>query len=435
MSPRRDAAADRSWADGLARSWAAPLLAAVLVACGAQPPPRGAASPLDHAPPQADARHPIVNGEPDVGHPAVVAIGARRVDCEESLSPHCSGTLIAPQVVLTAAHCVAGTPWGDDLEVLFGPSSRDPAAQVARVRRAEVHPTYRPRGSGEDVGADLALLILEAPIDSAAIPPAPLDRQGQAKLQIGDRVTMVGFGSTGPLGEPPGRKRVGTARITSLADTDLRVANEPSVSCHGDSGGPVLFRAGGSELLVAVMAGGDPGCQQYSDNLRLDAFLASFIEPFLLPGAPAEPPTPADAAGALDGPLCEPTCSAQAPCPLGLRCQQASVPAGTAPRCIVPGLPPGTFAEPCTQASQCGGGAERCARLQTGNHDGACRCYRSCTPASAPGCALTAPPRADAAPGTRARPWAFLAALTLALLALMAVRRCRSPGRIRDLRS
>lgn len=429
MSPRGPAPAEgrpaAGWLAGFARATA---LGPALIACAPQPAPPLAADPRADQAPTGHTRRSIVTGQLDSGHPAVVGIGARRTDCEELLSIHCSGTLIAPQVVLTAAHCVADTPWGDALEVLFGSSPRDPQAQLTQVQRAVVHPTYRAKAAGPATGVDLALLLLLPPSDQVAAPPADIDRGNQVTLQVGDTVTLVGFGSTGPLGEAPGRKRTGTAHIENLRDADFRLSNSPSVSCHGDSGGPVFVRQGERELLVGVMTAGDPGCQRYGDNLRIDGHVEAFIAPFLSPGTVvSNVPSPPSS---LDGPLCESPCSAQAPCPAGLRCQESSLPDGDSARCILPGLLPGTFGEACSQASMCGGSGERCVRLHAGQAEGACRCYHACGPTSASGCSIVSVPKPDPAAvqqGPRAAKFALLASL----LGLLAALQRRPPRRAR----
>src|SRR5215467_138032 len=76
----------------------------------------------------------------------------------------CSGTLVSPSVVLTAAHCVASDPVGI-LTVFFPGGAR--ANYFAKA--FAIHPEYSPSQLAD---ADLALLLLESPV--ADVAPMPL---------------------------------------------------------------------------------------------------------------------------------------------------------------------------------------------------------------------------------------------------------------------
>ena len=326
--------------------------------------------------PPAAVTAAIVGGTADSQDPAVVGIGTRRLDCEARLAVHCSGTLIAPRLVLTAAHCVAGASSGSTLEVLLGSDVTDPAVDLRRVAGVQVHPDYRTDGDP----ADLALLLLA---ESSPVAPVALNTTALDGSSVGQSVRLVGFGQTRPTGDPPGQKRSGTATLSEVQSTQLRIVPGPSLSCHGDSGGPLLSSASGSELLIGVITTGDPGCAAYGLNVRVDAFRRDFILPGVAWAAAAAPP-PAD--GPLAGEkLCAAACTSDADCPAGLVCQVGPTDEGLAPRCLIPGLLAGALAAPCTSQGQC---AERCVRVRADDGPAACRCATACateTPAAS-GC-------------------------------------------------
>lgn len=358
--------------------------------------------------PAASAR-PIVDGTLDTGDPAVVAIGTRRVGCGEDLAARCTGTLIAPRLVLTAAHCVIDPRLSSDLEVLFGSATDAPGSQLRRVVHVAAHPDYQADGDA----ADLAALILDAP---APVEPQPIDTGTLDDAWIDASVRLVGFGQPSSTEPTTGAKRSGTAVITDLAATTFRIEPDPAMSCHGDSGGPVLATRGGAEVLIGVTSLGDPGCREYGQNVRVDSFRASFLATWIDAAAtwPTPPPPDSVALASLGDEICTLPCTDDTACPDGLVCRPGPGPDGIANRCTLPGLVPGSFGAPCTDDATCD---ERCVRVATNDGPDACRCYQNCidAPMTEPGggCQIgisrTAGPAKDA-PGA---PLLALAALTL----------------------
>lgn len=331
----------------------------------------------------------VVDGTLDSGDPAVVAIGSRRVGCEERLAVRCTGTLVAPRLVLTAAHCVIDPRLSSDLEVLVGAGVDAPGAAFHRVVQAIAHPDYQ--ADGDD--ADVAVLVLDTP---AAVAPVALPADPVDAALVSQLVRVVGFGDTGPTGEPPGHKRTGTAVVTELAERWFRIEASPSMSCHGDSGGPVLGQlpgqAGGAEVLLGVVSRGDPGCADYGINVRVDAFAHDFIEPWIaMADALDQAAAPAADPGAIaEGELCTAPCAGDADCPDGLVCRPGL--AGDS-RCVIPGLLAGALGSDCDRDDMC---SDRCVRLRPDTDAGACRCHVPCADTPLPtgddgGCSAAGP--------------------------------------------
>ncbi|TMQ09501.1 MAG: S1 family peptidase [Deltaproteobacteria bacterium] len=203
----------------------------------------------------------ITNGTIDTGDPEVVAlVSGTRI--------YCSGTLVAPRVVVTAGHCVSGIRPD---RVLFGTDAATGRASLA-VAEAFAHPGFDRQLLRNDVGVVvLSVPAAEAP---AALPPSPLDG-----LLAGQTVRIVGFGVASPLDGVPLTKREGTTTISAASEVDFTFHPDPSQTCAGDSGGAAFMTIAGHEYLVGVTSAGDLGCVQYGRDMRVDAFVDDFIQP------------------------------------------------------------------------------------------------------------------------------------------------------------
>ena len=169
----------------------------------------------------------------------------------------CTGALVAPDVVLSAAHCLEQE----------GPFAVD-GVEVAGVRP---HPDYSPTRPGE---LDLLLLYLteerpEAPLVLGDAPP------------LGSAVRHVGLGLA--EGDSEHVLRASMAEVANLFDRILATEELDGGPCHGDSGGPVLDE---DSRLVAVTSF-TPDCDaDVNGSARVDV-AAAWIEDGLVAGPPA----------------------------------------------------------------------------------------------------------------------------------------------------
>lgn len=191
----------------------------------------------------------------------------------------CSGTLIAPDVVLTAAHCLEGfrleyQPRGGTLYV--SPSA-DPEADFSELRtplESVIHPDYT--WGGNEV-PDVALIFLSETMTE--VPPAVLltEDEAAAFIRPGQPIDIVGFGRSEPDG-PRGKKRGARTAIEIVGDTMFAFGVDPesagwTTKCSGDSGGPTyLADVGAAVRVIGVASKAQTGCASVSIDVRADAF-------------------------------------------------------------------------------------------------------------------------------------------------------------------
>lgn len=183
----------------------------------------------------------------------------------------CSGTLIAPQYVLTAGHCAEGV--GDTAGRFFV------GGQEYRTTKVFLHPSYNPGQLGQDGAHDIALYKLDRPVTNVI--PTPINRTVPV---VGQLLTLVGFGgggtgTTGHTGDY-GTKRVGTTPIDRVTTQTIFWNfdnNTESNTAPGDSGGPAFVTINGVRYVAGVTSGGDQanaGIGDTSFDTRVDAYAA-----------------------------------------------------------------------------------------------------------------------------------------------------------------
>ena len=206
----------------------------------------------------------------------------------------CSGTLVALDVVLTAAHCVAGSATDvippELVRVNFNPSlsfPSDPADPLAYgVVEVLVPPTLafsdQAGGNGKTTLAepwdDIALLRLAG--DVAGISPAPMagpDYLDGLNLR-NETFTAVGFGINGfAIGSAPSRaKSIIEFLHRSYADVQVlghdaypdRYLKISAANCFGDSGGPLFH---GQTVVAITIWTNSARCEGAGLDYRLDA--------------------------------------------------------------------------------------------------------------------------------------------------------------------
>jgi hypothetical protein len=203
---------------------------------------------------------PVLGGTRDDTHEAVVAIQTKPGVTTGEL---CSGAVIAPRVVLTAAHCLIGVA-PSDLQVFVGSDiTTARAVSIARLVKPDRYVDEKPLN---ERGLDLGALILEG---EAGVAPLAIARSAPPS-----RLRLVGYGMTSFPDGPRGARMTVDVTVGSTCSTLLTFGAD---ACHGDSGAPLLSSAG---EIAAVVSYGDPGCAGPTAAVRVDAY-AAFVDQLL----------------------------------------------------------------------------------------------------------------------------------------------------------
>jgi Trypsin len=290
------------------------------------------------------ARQHIAGGTEDFSYEHVFLL-ASHVQGSGGL---CTATLIAPNLLLTARHCVS--PGSGEDHVLCGDSALgEPFPASAFFATNDPRPgkgslvygasDVRVLGEGQDTcGYDIALIILSENVpESVSVPAVPrIDRE----VTPGEEYTAVGYG-VNEEGEPTG-SRMQLAGLTiacqpgtcgdGVESTEFR--GETGI-CSGDSGGPALDAQG---KVVGVVSRGGPGCSTpvygtvtaWRDFIVETASEASRVggyePPFWVTTLSSDPPSPGGAGGAGGASGEEPrsaegeACQSSGECEDGLLC-------------------------------------------------------------------------------------------------------------------
>lgn len=185
-------------------------------------------------------------------------------------SGYCTGTLIAPDLVLTAAHCVYDRKTHNlhlPDTLTFRAGLRDGVSVADRkVAQIAAAPEYDPRAV-HNVGRvrhDVALLRLAAPITSRDADPFILYR-GQS---VGTQVSVTSYGRG--RDEALSRQR----RCSIVAQADGLMAFDCDVT-FGSSGAPVFVKSGTRGRIVSVISGGGTvGGQEVALGMALPEVVA-----------------------------------------------------------------------------------------------------------------------------------------------------------------
>jgi secreted trypsin-like serine protease len=269
------------------------LLAGVALVAGLL----GPAGQVAQAGPEVVGGHPAGEGE----YPFMVGILHHGVS-DPFQAQFCGGSLVSPDTVLTAAHCMEGEN-ANTIDVLVGTNHLEPGEGTrVRARRIRIHPSYHAATSDND----LAIIQLGPELPQAVVPNLQPNQAGLAAPGVD--ATTIGWGDTSGAGTFP----------TDLMEVDVPIVSDTSCtnsygsdfiarsmlcagesgrdSCQGDSGGPLLVPDGGGWHQAGIVSWGiGCGLPTFPGVYTRVTTYAAFINPYRDPDTPPNAVTHASA--------------------------------------------------------------------------------------------------------------------------------------------
>jgi secreted trypsin-like serine protease len=214
------------------------------------------------------------------------------------LSMGCGGALYAPDIVLTAAHCVGATGNNTSIGVTAGVVDLQDSSRITR------NSTYVYRAPGYPNGDDWALIKLNSPITGQALLPI-----ATTTAYDSDTFTVAGWGAATEGG---GQQRyLLKANVPFISDSQCQQAYSDLIpaeeicagnwssggvdTCQGDSGGPMFRRDNNNAWVQVGIVSWGIGCARpgnpgvYAQVSYFSAAIAAAAEE--LGGGTTNPPT------------------------------------------------------------------------------------------------------------------------------------------------
>lgn len=256
----------------------------------------------------------IIGGTTDTSDPSVVLVYAQTGSQGGAI---CSGEVVSPHMVLTAAHCVDPAVLKTTsamFAIFLGSNINDQAQANDNSNWLDVASTafdsqfdVNSLQNGHDIGEVTTTTVIPRAL-------LPIHQTPLSQNDVGKALRLVGFGissGTDTAGSTAGTRRTVGTTVEGVGSNLLYYGDSQHNTCEGDSGGPAFMTINGVETIVGVTSFGDQTCAQGGADTDVADYYDSFIAPHIAAaeGTTTPPPTKSadagnttpDAADATDG--------------------------------------------------------------------------------------------------------------------------------------